>query len=165
VTFGNSNRGEFMHFVKGDILDAKDGIIGHQVNCQMVMGAGLAKQIRDKYPRVYDEYMLMVGKSPITARLGRCQMVAVSDKLLVANLFGQFDYRPRNKVHTDYTALSMALRNLQRWKDTFVSKDFPIYLPYGLGCGLAGGDWKIVEGIIRGAIPDANIVRYDKAKI
>lgn len=42
--------------VKGDILQASEDIIGHQVNCQGVMGAGLAKQIRNKYPHVYDEY-------------------------------------------------------------------------------------------------------------
>jgi glucosamine 6-phosphate synthetase-like amidotransferase/phosphosugar isomerase protein len=38
-----------MKFVKGDILNSQDGIIGNQVNCQMVMGSGLAKQIRSKY--------------------------------------------------------------------------------------------------------------------
>jgi len=149
-----------MKTINGNILDIKRGIIGHQVNCQMVMGAGIAKQIRDLYPAVYNEYMTVMGKAPINARLGRCQMVVVSPTLLFANLFGQFDYRPRGIVHTDYTALAMALRNLARWQNTFVKKDeFPIYLPYGMGCGLAGGSWEIVEGIVRDAIPDATIVK------
>lgn len=151
-----------LKFVKGDILDATEGIIGHQVNCQMVMGAGLAKQIRSKYPKVYEEYITMMGRAPINARLGRCQIVEISRKLYFANLFGQFDYRPRNVVNTDYNALGMALRNLQRWKTMFKADDFSIYLPHGIGCGLAGGDWTIVEGIIRDAVPDAIIVRYEK---
>lgn len=151
-----------LKFVKGDILDAKYGIIGHQVNCQMVMGAGLAKQIRSKYPRVYTEYMLLMGKAPINARLGRCQIIEISDVLYFANLFGQFDYRNRNVVNTDYIALGISLRNLQRWKTMSKPEDFPVYLPYGMGCGLGGGDWKIVEGIIRDAVPNAIIVRYEK---
>lgn len=42
--------------VKGDILATptrnEDTVICHQVNCCGVMGAGLAKQIRDKWPVV-----------------------------------------------------------------------------------------------------------------
>jgi len=38
----------------------------------------------------------------------------------------------------------------------------PIYLPSGLGSGLAGGDWNVVQGLIGSAIPDAIIVRYEK---
>ncbi len=151
-----------LKFVKGDILDAPEGIIGHQVNCQMVMGSGLAKQIRSRFPRVYEEYIAIVGKAPINTRLGRCQIVEISDRLYFANLFGQFDYRTRNIVNTDYGALGMALRNLQRWRIMFKSDDFPVYLPHGLGCGLGGGDWHIVEGIIRDSIPNAFIVRYEK---
>ena len=37
-----------MRIVDGDILDIEKGIIVHQVNCQGVMGAGLAKQIKSK---------------------------------------------------------------------------------------------------------------------
>lgn len=147
----------------GNILDISYGIIGHQVNCQMVMGAGLAKQIRAKYPWVYSEYMNVMGKATISNRLGKCQMVEIQRaKLYVANLFGQYDYRPSNVRHTDYAALGMALRNLKRWKDTFLPFDFPIYLPAGLGCGLAKGDWTIVSGIIRDSIPEAIIMSLPK---
>jgi len=34
--------------INGNILDAKETFICHQVNCQGVMGAGLAKAIRNK---------------------------------------------------------------------------------------------------------------------
>lgn len=153
-----------MKYVKGDILDAHYGIIGHQVNCQLIMGAGLAKQIKVKYPQVFERYAAMkVVKK--TNRLGKCQMVEVIPaKLYVANLFAQFDIVPRGMLHTDYTALGISLRNLNRWRTMSIEKpqDFPIYLPKGLGCGLGGGDWRIVEGIIHDAIPDAIIVRYSK---
>jgi len=153
-----------MKFVKGNILDVKYGIIGHQVNCQLVMGAGLARQIKEKYPIVFNEYKRIMGVVSPADRLGKCQMVAIiPDRFYFANLFGQFYYYPRRVVHTDYIALGMALRNLKRWKETFFnSVDMPIYLPSGLGCGLAGGDWNLVQGLISDAIPDAIIVRLER---
>ncbi len=42
--------------VEGSVLDAKENIIGHQVNCIGVMGAGLALQIKNKYSMVFEEY-------------------------------------------------------------------------------------------------------------
>lgn len=45
---------------RGDILSPNktghDVIICHQVNCLGIMGAGLAKQIREKFPCVYQMY-------------------------------------------------------------------------------------------------------------
>ena len=151
-----------MRYIKGNILDVDYGIIGHQVNCQLIMGAGLAKSIRTKYPQVFDQYrtMKVVEKEK---RLGKCQMVEITPaRLYIANIFAQLDIVPRGVLHTDYTALGISLRNLNKWRETFVKKpeDFPIFLPNGIGCGLGGGDWKIVEGIIHDAIPDAVIVRY-----
>ena len=36
--------------VKGNLLDAKETIIAHQVNCQRKMNSGVAKAIKEKYP-------------------------------------------------------------------------------------------------------------------
>ena len=44
-------------YKEGNLLDAQTDVIAHQVNCQGVMGSGVAKQIRDKWPRVYDSYV------------------------------------------------------------------------------------------------------------
>jgi hypothetical protein len=128
------------------------------------MGSGLAKQIKDKYPRVYSEYKEIMGAGTLKRRLGKCQIVKVSSTLYVANLFGQLNYGGGGIEHTDYTALAMALSSLSKWRNkVFKNKeDMPIYLPLNLGCGLAGGDWKIVRGIIEDTIPDAFIVRYFK---
>lgn len=40
----------------GDLLSSK-GIIVHGVNSQGVMGSGVAKQIKDKWPEAYGSYM------------------------------------------------------------------------------------------------------------
>ena len=41
-----------LQIIKGDLLEADVFAICHQVNCQNVMGAGLAKAIATKWPKV-----------------------------------------------------------------------------------------------------------------
>ena len=36
-----------IEYIKGDILNVTEGIIVQQVNCKGVMGAGLAKEIKE----------------------------------------------------------------------------------------------------------------------
>lgn len=45
-----------IQIVNGDLLEASEDILGHQVNCQGVMGSGIAKILRDRYPNLYPEY-------------------------------------------------------------------------------------------------------------
>ena len=149
-----------MKIIRGNILDQKKGIICHQVNCQMVMGAGLARKIKERYPRAFNQYRDVFGKIKPAKRLGKAHIVEVVKPVLyVANLFGQYHYLPRNTQHTDYVALTMAFRQLRQWRNNIKGKDFPVYIPYGIGCGLAGGDWNVVSGIIRDIFPDATIVK------
>ena len=45
-----------MIITHGDVLNTDCRIVAHQVNCQGVMGGGLARQIRDRYLDVYTKY-------------------------------------------------------------------------------------------------------------
>ena len=45
-----------MDVVSGNLLEIEEGIICHQVNCQGVMGAGVAKTIASRYPQVLSAY-------------------------------------------------------------------------------------------------------------
>lgn len=42
--------------IDGDLLTTNANYICHQVNCQGRMGSGVARQIREKYPTVYQWY-------------------------------------------------------------------------------------------------------------
>ena len=46
-----------MYYKTGDLLDAPVDYICHQVNCQGRMGSGIAKQIKERWPVVYEGYM------------------------------------------------------------------------------------------------------------
>jgi O-acetyl-ADP-ribose deacetylase (regulator of RNase III) len=42
---------------EGNLFELGLPAIGHGVNCRGVMGAGIAKVFRDKYPGMYDDYV------------------------------------------------------------------------------------------------------------
>lgn len=141
--------------VQGNILDITTGCIVHQVNLQGVMGAGLALQIRRKYPKVFTEYQLAVQAKKLET--GDIQLIQVSDSLWVCNLAGQRNYgRAKGKCYTDYEAVRLGLIQLRMWQECI---GYPIYLPYGMGAGLAGGDWGRIKTIIEEELPLANIVK------
>lgn len=145
--------------VEGNILDAKEDIIGHQVNCHSVMGAGLAKQIKLKYPNVYKEYMWYCDsfKNDKQQLLGQCYIVETdNDDKYIANIFGQYGFG-RHERQTNYVALEMGLKNLKRIAH---EHDKSVALPYGLGCGLAGGSWDIVYEIIDYVFEDHEVTLY-----
>lgn len=99
--------------------------------------------------------------SDFVSLLGYVQLLDVGNNLYVANLFGQYDYGTDSRK-TEYFALKTALERVQEWESlrTLFAVTHPVYynddssppmkvhLPKNLGCGLAGGDWKIVRQII-----------------
>lgn len=140
--------------VCSDLLTSHYEVIAHQVNCKGVMGAGLAKQIRSRYPDVYTSYKKVCNTQ--TDLLGKVQLVATPD-CRVANLFSQSDYGT-GKCYTNYEALATCLTKLRYRMEVLGLKE--LGLPYGLGCGLAGGNWKIVYEIIRDVFTPSEITVY-----
>lgn len=137
--------------VLGDILNIREGIIVHQVNCRRVMGAGLAKKIRELYPEHYVDFM------NTTPALGKVFTTKVEEGLYIAGIYGQDRYG-RSGCYTDYDALRRGLKRIQVIAQQL---ELDVYIPYGIGCGLAGGDWKTVCKIIEEELPSATIVRKE----
>ncbi|KTF59863.1 MULTISPECIES: macro domain-containing protein [Bacillus amyloliquefaciens group] len=147
----------------GDILMATEDIICHQVNCKGVMGAGLAKQIRNKYPKCYVEYKEYVGKwgYDATVLLGGVYYYRDKSGKVIANLFGQNGFERENQ-QTDYTSLRRAFHNVKGnvtgIDDQYGGKS--VAIPYGIGCGLAGGNWDVVQEIIDEVFVDYGVSVY-----
>ena len=148
---------------RGDILTTTAPVIAHQVNCKGVMGAGLALQIKKAYPEVFKPYkdlcntcdyrlflLRKTGEKPNifnTGILGCCLMTPVHDGRFIANLFGQLSYgRDEGVVYTDYEAVESALMSLRLQCEA--KQINTIALPYGMGAGLAKGNWNTILGLI-----------------
>lgn len=143
-----------IHVIKGDLLKSDCQVVGHQVNCQGVMGAGLALAVATEYPMVYHQYKQLLRERGLHA-LGMCQLVQVDDDRWVANLFGQNRYG-RGKQFTSYPALRSALEQLRDEAPVGAK----IGLPYGIGCGLAGGQWSVVKEMLGEVFVDGDVYLY-----
>lgn len=90
--------------IEGNILDCKEDVIGHQVNCLGVMSGGLAKQIKEKYLDVFICYSFNCGTDSSDDLLGHCDFIPTYDDKYIANLYGQ-NKTSRFRRMTDYKAL------------------------------------------------------------
>lgn len=157
--------------VEGNLLLAKEDVIGHQVNCKCKMNSGVAKQIRQKYPDVYFAYLDYINDVKLSYEgqmyssdilLGDCQFVYlyrdIHDKdKYVANLFGQDGFGYDGKQYTDTESLYHALKTL---KNKAKAMKLSVALPYGIGSYRGGCDWKEVESLIIKAFSDYEVTLY-----
>jgi len=147
----NGDAIEYFRNYKGDIL------IGHQVNCQGIMGAGIARQIAQEFPIVNDLYRHRCTARVEGELLGVSQMCYLEEYpgKFVVNLFGQDRYGT-DKRYTNYAQLGKALITM---RDLIEKPKSRIIFPYGMGCGLGGGNWSFVREIISDVFPDAYFLR------
>jgi O-acetyl-ADP-ribose deacetylase (regulator of RNase III) len=147
-----------MIVMSGNVLETPNEIIAHQVNCLGTMGAGLAKQIKDKYPQVESWYKIYCHKRYEQKILGTGQIVSQSDHTFF-NIFGQYGYGT-SKRQTDYEAFKSGFKDAIL-KYRFMYNDYKsqlkIAIPYHIGCGLAGGDWKIISKILEQLESEENV--------
>ena len=81
---------EFIKEVRGDLLAYDAKVRCHQVNCRGVMGAGLAKQVKEKYPEAYEQYKALCDQFG-SSLLGHTQFVICHDGTVIANLLRRMD--------------------------------------------------------------------------
>ena len=141
--------------IKCNIFDSGADIILHQVNCQGVMGSGIAKQVREKFPNVYMHYKNLCDTYSYNraSLLGNVQAILVGDKL-IANLFAQEHYGYDGKCYTDYNALKKCLETVNR----YVYRNEVVAIPYLMGCHRGGGDWDTVYKMIEDIFTDNDVL-------
>ena len=149
--------------VDGSLLDATETILCHQVNCQGVMGSGIARQIREVYPEVYAEYQSYCFNNDKKSLLGSCLLCTkTKDEKIIANIFGQNAYgRDKNTQYTSYTALTNGLIFVFGYANTHNKS---IAIPYKIGCGRGNADWNTVFSIIEKLCNKYPNIRVDLVK-
>lgn len=126
-------------YKKGDLLQCDEEIIAHGCNARGVMGAGVAKLIREAYPDSYEYYRYMYNHG--MARVGSILTYQSPEKMIV-HMITQHNYGRDPGVYLDYEALKSCIEEVNR---TFTGHS--VAMPK-IGAGLAGGDWKEIERII-----------------
>lgn len=142
-----------VQFVKGNLLESNCDYICHQVNCQGKMNSGIAKQIRGKWPVVYQNYMekynILNGVSG--ALLGDIQIVGLWEDYYatdfhqsVINMFSQEHYGYDGRRYTSYDAFWNCLNLIKQT----VPKGKTIGFPKKIGCDRGGANWPVILEMI-----------------
>lgn len=133
-------------YVQGDLLKTDAPLILHQVNLHRVMGGGLAYSIALKYPVVECKYRVHTG---LLGDVLYCQ----TEDFIIGNCYSQ-----NEDFTTNYNALVDCLLNVRNYMiDNNIGT---VAIPYKYGCGIAKGDWSLVEQIFEGLLKDFEVIIY-----
>ena len=140
--------------------------IAHSCNTRNIMGGGIAKQIKSRYPQAYEadtkaynteydqdgQYVHWLGK----------YSKAKVDKGTIYNLYTQANLGT-GKRQVLYEDFWQALKNMQE-DLLFIQHETGerqvLGLPYGISCGLAGGNCGIIKAMIEDIFLDSLIKTY-----
>jgi O-acetyl-ADP-ribose deacetylase (regulator of RNase III) len=141
--------------VKGDLLASNCEIIAHGANCFHTFGSGIAKQIREQYPKAFEaDYRTIKGSKEKLGSYSFADVSSDKSRKYIVNLYTQYTFGT-DKVQLDYEALIKSLVHLKR----LAGNNLKIGIPR-IGCGLAGGDWNAVKAIINYVFHDKDIYVY-----
>lgn len=161
-------------YEQGDLLKSKCDYICHQVNCQGKMGSGVAGQIRERWPEVYNKYMekcvyandwcqndkFDIEATPADYLLGDVQIIELEEPTVsnqcVVNMFAQEFYGYDGNRYTSYDAFWSCLHLIKEQ----VPKGKTIAFPYNIGCGLGGGNWEVIRTMIEVVLADYEVYIY-----
>lgn len=135
-----------INYKKGNLMSCEEEAFGHGANCKKTMGKGVAKFVKEKYPELY----MADQNSPTTEneRLGNFTKAKLRNGKTGYNIYSQFDYRKKygdSDINVNYRALESGIKNTL--EDMVKNGLKSLALPK-IGCGLAGGDWAIVENML-----------------
>lgn len=148
-----------IEWLDGNLLESDCHVLIHQANCRGVMGAGIAAQIKQRWPSAYQadrDFHIPFGPD----RLGHISHAIVRglpDPLIIVNAYGQDRYG-RGK-QTNEMALELAIHEaLVRTKklEEHLGMELKVGLPAGIGAGLGGGDPVLIRQLLKRLATDHN---------
>jgi O-acetyl-ADP-ribose deacetylase (regulator of RNase III) len=141
-----------IEYVTGDLLEADLSIIVQGCNAQGVMGSGIAKVIRDRYPDVFTEYKNHYDDHLGEDIMGHVVWVGVErgpggHEQLIANAITQKFYgKPGEGIrYVSYDALAKAFETINTMARDCQVREVGMPL---IGADRGGGSWKVISAII-----------------
>lgn len=146
-------------YKNGNLLETNHVFIAHGCNLKGVMGAGIALQIKDKWPAAFREYKQACDKK--TVKLGDVVAVHTDGRVIYNALTQKATGRGRQ---VDYKAVRSAFEWMFENMKSLGCQSDVLAIPK-IGAGLGGGDWAVIEEIIREVSNkhNMNVVVYEFA--
>ena len=163
--------GNIFDYVESCIRQGNSGtsiIVPHVCNNIDLFGAGFAASVAKYYPVVKENYHLL-GQNFLKHNLGYAQFVEVAKdqnyghRLIFANMIAQNGIIGANNSRPlNYFALCKSMSMVSKYISNSFDKDsrVQIHAPK-FGCGLAGGDWKLISNLIEDIWNNIDIFVYN----
>jgi len=121
------------------VFDSQAQTIVNPVNCVGVMGKGLALAVKNRYPEVFDKYVIACESGKMG--IGKLQLVKAKDRWIL-NFPTKKHWRGASKLEFIEAGLKKFVKTYRRRHIASVA--FP-----PLGCGHGGLKWDEVEPLMR----------------
>lgn len=142
-----------IQYKTGDVLESKPEpgknlIIPHICNNKGGWGRGFVVALSKKWELPEKSYRRWANSADDMPdfTLGMTQLVQVEDNIYVCNMIGQHDTKPHGDIPPiRYDRVRQCLNKLATHAE---KQEASVHLPR-IGCGLAGGTWQVIEGLIK----------------
>jgi O-acetyl-ADP-ribose deacetylase (regulator of RNase III) len=143
-------------YKEGDVLEsiADFNYIAHGVNCQGVMGGGIALQIKTQYPMTFHKYKKACNDAAFEKQHLLGQIVIDGENKLI-HCFTQLYYG--NQSHVKYVSYDAIHGCFNRINSQLPGSS--IVIPK-IGAGLGGGNWEVIARIIDSVTADCSITVF-----
>jgi O-acetyl-ADP-ribose deacetylase (regulator of RNase III) len=153
-----------IQIIEGDLLKMHfHGLdyIAHSCNTSNIMGAGIARQIRERYPMAYnadcyacEEHENLLGDYSFA-------WIDPTQSKGIYNMYTQDKIGGERAVNYEafYVALTKVANNIE-WQLEYDDTMSNFGLPYGISCGLAGGNPRIINSMIYEILVDRPFKTY-----
>jgi O-acetyl-ADP-ribose deacetylase (regulator of RNase III) len=134
----------------GDLLASTAHALVNPVNCEGVMGKGLALEFKTRYPEAFEDYRKMCQRKELTP--GKLHTYQLPDGRWIINFPTKTYWRQPSKM--DYIDAGLpVLAEFIQWNA------IPSIAIPALGCGLGGLSWHLVRQRIENSL--ANLAGVD----
>jgi len=140
-------------YIQGDIFGSFCEALVNPVNCLGVMGAGLAKQFKQRYPKMFEEYKGVCYRKELTPghlHVWWGDLDQEQPQQVIINLATKNDWRFPSQ-------LGWVQEGLWTLRETLEASHIRSVAIPPLGCGLGGLRWEDVRSAIENEFADSDI--------
>lgn len=134
-----------------NIFNSTAQVLVNPVNTVGVMGKGLALQVKQQYPNVYEAYKKACTQNKLT--IGKLQLVPIADNRFVLN----FPTKIHWKNSSEYRYIIAGLNKLA---NCYESKNITSIAFPKIGCGCGGLNWTVVKTLIIKHLQHTDLIIY-----
>ena len=139
-----------IEYTHGNIFDADVEALVNPVNCVGVMGAGLAKQFKSRYPGNYKRYKEACRAGRVIPQEMFISPINMANPKYIIN----FPTKRHWKDKSQRLDIKHGLAAMRRNVDELGIKSLAMS---ALGCGLSGLSWEIVKDLIEKVLWDWDV--------